>query len=85
MTTKIIEAKLLDPKFQRKTAKIGMGVCLGVAAITTLNLKNQTSRKLHSISGYALIGFSIWHANLYGSRYSKFIKRKHLEIVKSIK
>lgn len=72
----IISGKLLDIEFQRSAAKIAMGTSLALLAITALNLKNRQAVKLHTVSGVALIGFSVWHASLYGTKYAKFLNEQ---------
>ena len=50
---------------KREYAKVGMGVSLALTAGTALFMKNGVSSKLHTLSGIALIGFSLWHYSLY--------------------
>lgn len=50
---------------QREIAKIGMGVSLALTATTALLMKNPSASKIHTLSGVALVGFSIWHYLLY--------------------
>lgn len=50
---------------QREIAKIGMGVSLALTATTALFMKNPRASKLHTLSGVALVGFSLWHYSLY--------------------
>lgn len=50
---------------QREIAKIGMGVSLALTATTALFMKNPAASKIHTLSGVALVGFSIWHYSLY--------------------
>ncbi|TQR60367.1 hypothetical protein [Campylobacter troglodytis] len=50
---------------QKELAKIGMGISLALTATTALFMNNPSTRKIHIISGAALIGFSIWHYSLY--------------------
>lgn len=50
---------------QREIAKIGMGVSLALTATTALFMKNPRTSKLHTLSGIALVGFSLWHYSLY--------------------
>ncbi len=49
---------------KREYAKIGMGVSLALTAGTALFAKSGAG-KLHTLSGIALIGFSLWHYSLY--------------------
>lgn len=50
---------------QREFAKIGMGVSLALTAGTALFMKNSGAKTIHTLSGVALIGFSLWHYSLY--------------------
>lgn len=50
---------------QRECAKIGMGVSLALTAGTALFMKNSGAKTIHTLSGVALIGFSLWHYSLY--------------------
>ena len=70
-----IEDKILDLNFQRKAAKTALGVSMGVTALTTLDMNARASR-LHKISGLVMLGCAIWHAGLYGSPYSEFLKNR---------
>lgn len=49
---------------KREAAKIGMTLSLGAVVATGL-MKGRGARTLHILSGMALIGFSLWHHNLY--------------------
>ena len=65
-----IQVKNLNPlnlplEKQREIAKMGMGVSLALTASTALLMKNPTASKLHTLSGVALVGFSLWHYSLY--------------------
>lgn len=65
-----IQVKSLNPlnfplEKQREIAKVGMGVSLALTASTALLMKNPTASKLHTLSGVALVGFSLWHYSLY--------------------
>lgn len=64
----MIKKELLDIKNHQKFAKIGMSVSLATLCITALNLKNKKSKNLHLLSGIALVGFSLYHANLYSGK-----------------
>lgn len=50
---------------QRKLAKIGLVATLGVVTLTGF-IRHRQLKPLHTASGLALIGLSVWHANLYG-------------------
>lgn len=70
-----IEDKILDLNFQRKVAKTALGVSMGITALTALNMNSRMSQ-LHKISGLVMLGCAIWHASLYGSPYSEFLKNR---------
>ena len=70
-----IEDKILDLNFQRKVAKTALGVSMGITALTALDMNARASR-LHKISGLVMLGCAIWHASLYGSPYSEFLKNR---------
>ncbi|AHE94231.1 helicase [Campylobacter fetus] len=70
-----ISNKLLDLEFQRKSAKIALSASLGILTITAFNMKNKKAAKLHTIAGAAMVGFSLWHAGLYGTKYAKFLNK----------
>ena len=48
----------------KKTAKIGMTVSLGALVVTGL-MDGRGAKISHICSGIALIGFSVWHHQLY--------------------
>ena len=70
-----IEDKILDLNFQRKVAKTALGVSMGITALTALNMNSRMSQ-LHKISGLVMLASAIWHASLYGSPYSEFLKNR---------
>lgn len=70
-----IEDKILDLNFQRKAAKTALGVSMGITALTALNMNSRMSQ-LHKISGLVMLASAIWHASLYGSPYSEFLKNR---------
>ena len=70
-----IEDKILDLNFQRKVAKTALGASMGVTALTALNM-NSRMLQLHKISGIVMLASAIWHASLYGSPYSEFLKNR---------
>jgi hypothetical protein len=49
---------------KRSSAKIGMSLSLGALVVTGF-MPGRGAKTLHVWSGLALIGFSIWHHNLY--------------------
>ena len=49
---------------KRSLAKLGMTVSLGSLVVTGL-MRGAGARKAHLWSGLALVGFSVWHHNLY--------------------
>lgn len=48
---------------------------MGITALTALDMNARASR-LHKISGLVMLGCAIWHAGLYGSPYSEFLKNR---------
>ena len=70
-----IEDKILDLNFQRKAAKVTLGVSMGITALTTLNMNSRMSQ-LHKVSGAVMLASAIWHASLYGSPYSEFLQNR---------
>lgn len=48
---------------------------MGITALTALDMNARASR-LHKISGLVMLGCAIWHASLYGSPYSEFLKNR---------
>ncbi|MCR4941806.1 MAG: helicase [Campylobacter sp.] len=88
MKTTQIQGKLLDLNAHREFAKVGVGVSLGLAAVTALNLKDRTFRRLHTLSGIALVGFGIYHYGLYNNGFiQRYInnarKAKRLKVQKT--
>ena len=73
-----IEDKILDLNFQRKVAKTALGVSMGITALTALNMNSRMSQ-LHKISGLVMLASAIWHASLYGSPYSEFLKNRKVK------
>ncbi|AKT92466.1 hypothetical protein [Campylobacter gracilis] len=70
-----IEDKIFDLNFQRKAAKVTLGVSMGITALTALNMNSRMSQ-LHKISGAVMLASAIWHASLYGSPYSEFLQNR---------
>lgn len=60
---KVLSKVSLEQK--REIAKIGMSASLLLTAGSALFLRNKTAKAVHTISGVALVGFSLWHASLY--------------------
>lgn len=61
----MIKGELLNLDTHRKVAKIGMSVTLATTCITALSMNNKAMRKLHVASGWAFVGFALYHAGLY--------------------
>ncbi|MBB5021522.1 hypothetical protein [Desulfurispira natronophila] len=57
--------KLPDRKTQRQWAKAGMTITLGATLLTGFHMKGRTAKQVHFAAGIALVGFSIWHHQLY--------------------
>lgn len=75
-----IEDKILDLNFQRKAAKTALGVSMGITALTALNMNSRMSQ-LHKVSGAVMLASAIWHASLYGSPYSEFLKNRKAKVL----
>ncbi|MBE2985061.1 helicase [Campylobacter sp. RM9344] len=73
MQNKILNGSLLNLETQRKVAKVGLGVSLGVVTLSAFGMKNKTIKALHIISGVALVGFSIYHHGLYNNGFAQKI------------
>lgn len=62
----MLSGELLNLSTHRKVAKIGMSVTLAATCATALAIKNsKAASKIHVISGWAFVGFSLYHAGLY--------------------
>ena len=77
MANKTISGALLNVQNHREIAKIGMGATLASVCLTALFMKNKSVRKLHIASGWAFVGFSLYHAGLYdGGVIKNFINKQ---------
>ena len=56
---------------QRKLAKTGMGVSMGVLVWTAMARSRKVMR-YHTLAGVALLGFTVWHMALYKARNKTF-------------
>jgi len=54
---------------KRKTAVVGMTACMAGLVITGFS-RGRSMRQLHTWTGIALIGLSIWHWRLYQPKRS---------------
>ncbi len=55
-----------DLETKKELAKLGMAASLGVAVFTAPFLRrNRILRKVHTGAGAMLVGFSLWHHQLY--------------------
>lgn len=61
----MISGELLNLNTHRKVAKVGMSVTLATVCLTSFNLKSKAAKRLHVASGWAFVGFSLYHAGLY--------------------
>ncbi|MGG7047904.1 MULTISPECIES: helicase [unclassified Campylobacter] len=82
-----IQGSLLNLETQRKVAKIGLGVSLGLVTISAFGMKNKAIKAAHIISGIALVGFSIYHHGLYNNGFAQRMinnarKKRNLRIQK---
>lgn len=67
-------------KKKRKLAKIGMTASLGLLTITAFSHILPYTKRTHTIAGLAMLGFSLWHANLYKSPHKKKAStKKHIQ------
>lgn len=57
--------KLNNISSQRRLAKNGLIISLGITTLSGLMMKGKPSRYLHYTAGAALIGFAVWHHQLY--------------------
>jgi hypothetical protein len=62
---------LVDIKTQRTLAKAGVLVALGVLVWTGMQRPRRRYMPLHTWTGIALIGFTLWHWSLYIPRPEK--------------
>lgn len=62
---------LVEMKTQRTLAKAGVLVALGVLVWSGMQRPRRRYMKLHSLTGIALIGFTLWHWSLYMPRPEK--------------
>ncbi len=61
----------LTKQEKRKLAKVGLATSMGLLTLTGFTKALPFSNKIHTLSGIALLGFSLWHANLYKPAPSK--------------
>jgi len=62
---------LLDRKTQRRLAKAGVLAALGVLVWTGMQRPRRRYMPLHTWTGMALIGLTLWHWSLYLPRPEK--------------
>lgn len=62
---KKITIPTLDLDTKKEIAKIGMTATMGITVATSFYMKNKLMKRLHVVSGAALVGFSYWHHTLY--------------------
>lgn len=56
----------IDPEIRKEIAKVGMTTTLAITVFTAPFLRgNKSLRKIHTTAGVALVGFSLWHMQLY--------------------
>ena len=53
---------------------------MGITALTALNMNSRMSQ-LHKVSGAVMLASAIWHASLYGSPYSEFLKNRKAKVL----
>lgn len=62
------EQKQMSPtQKKRRYAKYAMAAAMGVLVISGMQ-KGKTARNVHTLSGIALVGLSVYHTYLYKSR-----------------
>ncbi len=66
----------IDKELQKEAAKIGMTATLGATVVTSMFMKNKTSKKIHILAGSAFCGFALWHHLLYEKKISKKLGNK---------
>jgi hypothetical protein len=62
---------LIDTKRQRTLAKAGVLATLGILVWTGMQRPRRRYMPLHTWSGMALIGLTLWHWSLYMPRSAK--------------
>lgn len=67
---KKISDKKEDLAKKRTIAKYGMAISMGSLVATGL-MESDKAKIIHAASGAGLIGFSIWHYNLYSTKKKK--------------
>ncbi len=84
-TDEIIElsGKLLEPKNQKKIAKITMTASLATLCITAFS-GSKAARTIHIAAGVTLVGAALWHATLYGDNSVTRASKRALKAVKEI-
>jgi len=55
----------LTKQQQRKLAKVALVTSMGLLTVTGFTKALPFSNKVHTLAGIALLGFSLWHVNLY--------------------
>jgi hypothetical protein len=65
------QGPLIDVRTQRTLAKAGVLVALGVLVWTGMQRPRRRYMPLHTWTGMALIGFTLWHWSLYLPRPEK--------------
>ncbi len=60
----------MEKSTAKDLVKSGMVVSLSVLAWTALG-RGRQNRALHTWAGVALVGFSVWHYNLYQPHHGK--------------
>lgn len=83
MQSKILSGSLLNVETQRKVAKIGLGMSLGIVTLTAFGMKNKGIKALHIASGIALIGFSIYHHGLYNNGFAQRFINNQAKTIKT--
>jgi hypothetical protein len=74
----------IDLEVQKEIAKVGMTVSMGITVATAFKMKSRKVKNLHVGAGVALIGFSLWHHLLYGTRKRSEKKDETIEMEKTL-
>ncbi len=78
-----LSGKLLDPKNQKKIAKITMAASMATLCITAFS-DSRAARTIHLAAGISLVGAALWHVALYSDNPVTRASKKALKVVKEI-
>ncbi len=69
-----VAGPLIEQRTQRSLAKAGVLVALGVLVWSGMQRPRRRYMRLHSWTGIALIGFTLWHWSLYMPRPERRVR-----------